>query len=87
MKLTPPPAPPTPNLPALREAYRRDKAALVATLLAPLPTVRGVHGLLRKFTRLADGLPAAGLGLRDWPLHSPSDPRPPLRAVCPTIGR
>jgi len=57
MQLTPPPpAPTTPNLPALREAYRRDKAALVATLLAPLPTARGVHGLLRKFTRLADTL-------------------------------
>ncbi len=56
MNLTPPPAATTPNLQALREAYRRDKAALVATLLAPLPTVRGIHGLLRKFTRLADRL-------------------------------
>ena len=56
MNLTPPPAATAPNLQALREAYRRDKAALVATLLAPLPTVRGIHGLLRKFTRLADRL-------------------------------
>ena len=56
MNLTPPPAATAPNLQALREAYRRDKAALVATLFAPLPTVRGIHGLLRKFTRLADRL-------------------------------
>ena len=56
MNLTPPAASTPPNLPALREAYRRDKTALVATLLAPLPTVRGIHGLLRKFTRLADAL-------------------------------
>ena len=38
MNLTPPPAATAPNLQALREAYRRDKAALVATLFAPLPT-------------------------------------------------
>ena len=56
MNLTPPPAATAPNLQALREAYRRDRAALVATLFAPLPTVRGIHGLLRKFTRLADRL-------------------------------
>ncbi|AVO39919.1 [protein-PII] uridylyltransferase [Simplicispira suum] len=56
MNLTPPPAASTPNLQALREAYRSDKAALVATLLAPLPTVRGIHGLLRRFNRLADRL-------------------------------
>ncbi|MGP1629969.1 MAG: [protein-PII] uridylyltransferase [Giesbergeria sp.] len=44
------------DLPALRDAYRQGKAALVAKLLGPLPSVRSVHGLLRRFTRLADAL-------------------------------
>ncbi len=44
------------ELQALRDAYRQDKASLIATLLAPLPSVRAIHRLLRKFTLLADGL-------------------------------
>ena len=44
------------DLHALRESYRQDKAALVATRLAPLPSVRAIHRVLRKFTQLADAL-------------------------------
>jgi len=55
--MNPAPQPPgTPDLAALRDAYRRDKAALLATLVAPLPSVRSVHGVLRRLTRLADAL-------------------------------
>ncbi len=55
MKLTPRPTA-LPDLNALRDAYRRDKADLQTRLLAPLPSVRSIHGLLRRFTRLADAL-------------------------------
>ncbi len=44
------------ELSCLRDAYRQDKAALVAKLLAPLPSVRAIHRLLRQFTQLADTL-------------------------------
>ena len=51
-----PPIATSPDLGALRDAYRQDKAALLATLVASLPSVRSIHGLLRRFTRLADTL-------------------------------
>lgn len=44
------------DLSALRDAYRQDKAALIGKLLGPLPSVRSIHGLLRRFTRLTDAL-------------------------------
>ena len=44
------------ELPALRDAYRQHKAALLASLQAQGASTRGIHVLLRKFSRLADGL-------------------------------
>jgi [protein-PII] uridylyltransferase len=44
------------ELQALREAYRQHKAALLASLQAQGASTRGIHVLLRKFSRLADGL-------------------------------
>lgn len=56
-----PPPPPTPapasDLPALREAYRSDKAALLAALQATTgASTRTIHALLRRFSQLAGGL-------------------------------
>ena len=44
------------ELQALRDAYRQHKAALLASLQAQGASTRGIHVLLRKFSRLADGL-------------------------------
>ena len=44
------------ELQALRDAYRQHKAALLASLQAEGASTRGIHVLLRKFSRLADGL-------------------------------
>jgi len=41
---------------ALRDAYRRDKAALLATLQSSGASTRGIHTLLRKLSALAGGL-------------------------------
>ena len=47
---------PLSELHALRDAYRQQQAALLATLLQPGSSTRGIHALLRKCARLADGL-------------------------------
>ncbi len=44
------------ELQALRDTYRQHKAALLASLQAQGASTRGIHVLLRKFSRLADGL-------------------------------
>ena len=44
------------ELQVLRDAYRQHKAALLASLQAQGASTRGIHVLLRKFSRLADGL-------------------------------
>ena len=44
------------ELQALRDAYRQHNAALLASLQAQGASTRGIHVLLRKFSRLADGL-------------------------------
>lgn len=51
------PRPPTPvaaDIAALRQTYQADKAALVATLLAPDASTRGIRSLLRHLSSLAD---------------------------------
>ncbi|WP_404976834.1 MULTISPECIES: [protein-PII] uridylyltransferase [unclassified Acidovorax] len=48
---------PTPSeLPALRDAYRQDKAELLASLQAGGVSTRGIRPLLLKLSSLADGL-------------------------------
>ncbi len=44
------------ELHALRDAYRQRKTALLAPLLQPDPSTRGIHALLRKCSRLTDEL-------------------------------
>lgn len=44
------------DLQALRDSYRLQKNALLASLRASGNSSRGIHALLRKFSRLADGL-------------------------------
>ena len=44
------------ELQALRDSYRLQKNALLASLRASGHSSRGIHALLRKFSRLADGL-------------------------------
>ncbi|WP_243020175.1 [protein-PII] uridylyltransferase [Simplicispira sedimenti] len=44
------------ELQALRDTYRQHKATLLASLQAQGASTRGIHVLLRKFSRLADGL-------------------------------
>ena len=49
-------APDLAQLHALRDAYRQDKAALLATLRAPGASTRGVRRLLHRLSSLTDGL-------------------------------
>ncbi|WP_374608609.1 [protein-PII] uridylyltransferase [Diaphorobacter nitroreducens] len=49
-------APDLAQLHALRDAYRQDKAALLATLRAPGASTRGVRSLLHRLSSLTDGL-------------------------------
>ena len=49
-------APDLTQLHALRDAYRQDKAALLATLRAPGASTRGVRSLLHRLSSLTDGL-------------------------------
>ena len=49
-------APDLAQLHALRDAYRQDKAALLATLRAPGASTRGVRSLLHRLASLTDGL-------------------------------
>ncbi|MGE8376312.1 MAG: bifunctional uridylyltransferase/uridylyl-removing protein, partial [Diaphorobacter nitroreducens] len=49
-------APGLAQLHALRDAYRQDKAALLATLRAPGASTRGVRSLLHRLSSLTDGL-------------------------------
>ena len=49
-------APDLAQLQALRDAYRQDKAALLATLRAPGASTRGVRSLLHRLSSLTDGL-------------------------------
>jgi len=44
------------ELQALRDTYRLQKNALLATLQGPGTSSQGIHALLRKLSRLADGL-------------------------------
>lgn len=49
-------APDLAQLHALRDAYRQDKAALLAALRAPGASTRGVRSLLHRLSSLTDGL-------------------------------
>ena len=44
------------EIPALRNAYRHDKAALLATMQATGASTRGIRLMLRKLSTLAGGL-------------------------------